>query len=84
MARDARALLPLRILYRPGRRGRGIGRTYWWEKEKEQRGAERSPGALDPARRDGWSGIESREVISLDEKGKMSWEGIYGETTWRP
>ena len=48
------------------------------------RGAEKSPGALDPARRDSWSDMGCRAVNSLDEKGKMSWDEIYGETTWRP
>ena len=48
------------------------------------RGAERSPGALDPARRDSWSNMEYRVVKIWDEKGKISWEEIYGETTWRP
>ena len=47
-------------------------------------GAEKSPGALDPARRDSWSEMDSRVMNSLDEKEKMTWEEIYGQATWRP
>ena len=36
------------------------------------RGAERSPGALDPARRDSWSDMECRLVKSWGEKGKIT------------
>ena len=48
------------------------------------RGGERSPGALDPARRDSWSNMEGRVMNSWDKKGKMTWEELYGQTTWKP
>lgn len=55
--------------------------------EEGDREAERSPGALNPARRNScWSGVESRMMNdnSWDRKGTMMWREINGQTTWRP
>ena len=43
-------------------------------------GEERSPGALEPARRGMRNDIDCGEVNDLDEKGKVTWEEIYGQT----